>query len=88
MSDKLPLLTAKAFTVSYGTVDAVQGIDVEIGEGETVALLGANGAGKTSTLRALSRLIRSSGEVIFDGRDLAKMAPDAVARAGLIHVGI
>ena len=86
MSDKLPLLTAKGFTVSYGTVEAVQGIDIEIGEGETVALLGASGAGKTSTLRALSRLIRSSGEVIFDGRDLARMAPDAVARAGLIHV--
>ncbi|HLY84514.1 MAG TPA: ABC transporter ATP-binding protein [Acidimicrobiales bacterium] len=86
MSDKLPLLTATGFTVSYGTVDAVQGIDLEIGEGETVALLGANGAGKTSTLRALSRLIRSSGEVVFDGRDTAKMAPDAVARAGLIHV--
>jgi len=86
VSDKLPLLTATGFTVSYGTVDAVQGIDLEIGEGETVALLGANGAGKTSTLRALSRLIRSSGEVVFDGRDTAKMAPDAVARAGLIHV--
>jgi branched-chain amino acid transport system ATP-binding protein len=86
VSDKLPLLTATGFTVSYGTVEAVQGIDIKIGEGETVALLGANGAGKTSTLRALSRLIRSSGEVVFDGRDTAKMAPDAVARAGLIHV--
>ena len=69
MSDNMPLLTAKGFTVSYGTVDAVQGIDVEIGEGETVALLGANGAGKTSTLRALSRLIRSSGEVMVGSKD-------------------
>src|SRR5580693_8512098 len=80
------MLSIEQLGVSYGTTEAVRGIDLEVAAGEAVALLGPNGAGKTSTLRAISRLVHSSGEVRFDGRSLAGMPPDDVARLGLIHV--
>src|SRR6185369_3141203 len=54
--------------------------------GEAVALLGANGAGKTSTLRAISRLVPSDGTVQFDGADVTKLAPEELSRRGLVHV--
>ncbi len=81
-----PLLRASGLTVTYGLVAAVDAIDIEVGANEAVALLGANGAGKTSTLRALSGLVKSSGPITFDGTTISRKAPDAVARAGLIHV--
>jgi branched-chain amino acid transport system ATP-binding protein len=79
-------LRARGLTVHYGSVEAVKGIDLDVQPNETVALLGANGAGKTSTLRALSRLATSSGDVLFEGRDLTRFSPDAIARQGLIMV--
>jgi branched-chain amino acid transport system ATP-binding protein len=79
-------LRARGLTVHYGAVEAVKGIDFDVFPSETVALLGANGAGKTSTLRALSRLAAASGDVLFDGRDMSRMSPDAIARQGLIMV--
>jgi branched-chain amino acid transport system ATP-binding protein len=82
---ELPL-RARALTVSYGSVEAVKGIDLEVHNNETVALLGANGAGKTSTLRALSRLAVCSGDIHFEGRELTHYSPDAIARQGLIMV--
>jgi branched-chain amino acid transport system ATP-binding protein len=72
--------------VSYGQVEAVHGIDLEVGAGEAVSMLGANGAGKSSTLRALSRLIRSGGQIVFDGVDRRRASADGLARAGLVHV--
>jgi branched-chain amino acid transport system ATP-binding protein len=82
-----PLLSIRDLTVTYGTpTPAVDHLDLVVGEREAVALLGANGAGKTSTLRAISNLITSSGEVVFDGQDLAHTAPEKIARAGIIHV--
>jgi len=80
------VLSVDDLHVHYGTTHAVRGISFELGEGEAVALLGANGAGKTSTLRALSRLIASRGRMVFDGHDLNALAPEVVARRGLIHV--
>ncbi len=85
MSDPAPL-AVRGLTVEYGHVEAVKGIDLEVGPDETVALLGANGAGKTSTLRAVSQLIRSRGDIEFYGQDIRKVAPDGAARMGLIHV--
>jgi len=79
-------LRARGLTVHYGSVEAVRGIDLDVHPNETVCLLGANGAGKTSTLRALSRLATSSGDVLFEGRDLTHFSPDAIARQGLIQV--
>ena len=86
MSEPADLLDVRGLAVNYGTVEAVRGIDLRVGDGEAVALLGANGAGKSSTLRALSRLQRSAGEIRFADADISRSAPDAVARLGLIHV--
>jgi branched-chain amino acid transport system ATP-binding protein len=80
------MLRIEGLDVRYGTTHAVRGIDLTVGEGEAVALLGPNGAGKTSTLRAISRLAACTGSVLFEGRDLARVAPEDVARLGLIHV--
>jgi branched-chain amino acid transport system ATP-binding protein len=79
-------LAIRGLRVAYGNVEAVKGIDLDVGGDETVALLGANGAGKTSTLRAISQLIKSSGEIRFEDTDLTRLQPDAVARLGIIHV--
>jgi branched-chain amino acid transport system ATP-binding protein len=80
------VLDVRNLRVTYGTTVAVDGIDVRVGDGEIVALLGPNGGGKTSTLRAISRVVTSAGEVDFDGEPLSGLHPDAVARRGLVHV--
>jgi branched-chain amino acid transport system ATP-binding protein len=82
-----PLLRVRQLTVTYGTpTPAVDKLDFEVGEREAVALLGVNGAGKSSTLNAISNLVAHSGEVVFDGKDLSRTAPEKIARAGVIHV--
>jgi branched-chain amino acid transport system ATP-binding protein len=80
------MLVVEDLHVRYGTTHAVRGVSFSVGAGEAVALLGPNGAGKTSTLKAISRIAASSGRVVFDGQDLAHVAPERVARAGVIHV--
>jgi branched-chain amino acid transport system ATP-binding protein len=80
------VLEVDALDVRYGTTHAVRGISFSVAAGEAVALLGPNGAGKTSTLKALSRLVPSTGTVRFEGQDLHGVAPEVVARRGLIHV--
>lgn len=80
------MLDVRDLRVTYGTTLAVAGVDLEVARGEIVALLGPNGGGKTSTLRAISRVVASVGEVRFDGRTLAGKSADAVARQGLVHV--
>ena len=81
------LLSVRQLTVTYGTpTPAVDHLDIDVFEQEAVALLGANGAGKTSTLNAISNLIASSGTVEFDGESLARRKPEKIARAGIIHV--
>jgi branched-chain amino acid transport system ATP-binding protein len=81
------LLEARGIRTGYGRLPVVFNIDLEVGEGEIVALLGANGAGKTTTLRALSGLLPlMAGEVRLDGKSLGGAAPDKIARGGIIHV--
>ncbi len=81
------LLEVRDLTVSYGTpTHAVDRLDLEVGPGEAVALLGANGAGKSSTLLAVSGLVPATGSVRFDGRELLGRAPELIARAGIIQV--
>ncbi len=79
-----PLLEIRSFGVSYGAVEAVRGIDMTITEGEIVALLGTNGAGKSSTLNAIAGLVPvSAGRIIFDGNDITGRPPETLAAAGL-----
>lgn len=64
------LLTVKNIEVSYGSIQAIKGISFHVNKGEIVSLIGSNGAGKTSTLRAISGLVESKGTLQFDGRNL------------------
>jgi branched-chain amino acid transport system ATP-binding protein len=81
------VLSLTAISASYGSVPAVNNISIEVAEGEAVGLLGANGAGKSTTLRAISGLIRlTSGAVTFMGTNIASMAPYKVTELGIAHV--
>ena len=81
------LLEARGLRTGYGRLPVVFNIDLEVHEGEIVALLGANGAGKTTTLRALSGLLPlMAGEVRLDGRPLDGTPADKIARRGVVHV--
>ena len=82
-----PLLTLENFQVRYGAVDAVRGIDLEVGRGEVVALLGANGAGKSSTLNAVAGLVpRRGGRALFEGADITGRPAETMPVAGLTLV--
>lgn len=79
-----PLLFAHDLHVSYGAVKAVRGVNFEIRQGEIVAFLGANGAGKSSIMNAITGLVpTSSGQVTFEGRDITGAAPETLAPSGL-----
>ncbi len=80
------MLALDDVTLAYGPVVAVEGVSLTVEQGEIVTLIGANGAGKTTILRAVSRLIKPrKGSVAFMGRDLAGLTPDKVVRLGLAH---
>ncbi|MGB3744747.1 MAG: ABC transporter ATP-binding protein [Xanthobacteraceae bacterium] len=81
------MLTLSAVSARYGSVPAINDISISVGKGEAVGLLGANGAGKSTTLRAISGLIRTtSGSITFLGTDLAAMPPHKIAELGIAHV--
>ena len=79
-------LSVENLTVGYGDIQAVKGISFEVQAGEIFTLIGANGAGKTSTLRALSGMLRYGGTVRLNGRDLRGLAAEEIVVAGLAHV--
>ncbi|MDR3640545.1 MAG: ABC transporter ATP-binding protein [Humidesulfovibrio sp.] len=80
------MLELNAVTLAYGPVMAVREASLHVRQGEIVTLIGANGAGKTTILRAVSRLLDpKSGAIMFEGRDLRGVAPDRVVRLGLAH---
>ncbi|MCU1485937.1 MAG: high-affinity branched-chain amino acid transport ATP-binding proteinlivF protein [Actinomycetia bacterium] len=82
-----PLLTCEGLEVAYGPVQILFGIDLEVAEGEVVALLGTNGAGKSTLLRAVSQLVDPiAGTITFDGNDVTHAGPAAVTSAGVVHV--
>ena len=80
------ILSVENLTVAYGDIQAVKGISFEVHAGEIFTLIGANGAGKTSTLRALSGMIRHGGKIVLGGRDLRGLAAEDIVVAGLAHV--
>ena len=74
-------------SASYRQVPAIHDIDIQLGEGEAVGLLGANGAGKSTTLRAISGLVKlTSGRITFEGQDLTALSPYRIAELGIAHV--
>jgi branched-chain amino acid transport system ATP-binding protein len=81
------LLELRGVSVAYGKRRALEDVSLTVGAGEMVTLLGANGAGKSTALRAISGLVRpSAGRVLYDGRDVTTAAPDAIVAAGVGHV--
>ncbi len=81
------LLAVRDLRVKYGNVEVLHGINLDVREGEIVAILGANGAGKSTTLMAVSRIVKSSaGSIEFGGRALHRLKPHDVVREGVIQV--
>ncbi len=83
----MSLLEIKGLVARYGAADVLKGIDISVEEGEIVTLLGANGAGKSTTLRTLSGLVANvTGSIRFGGRDILGQKPEAIVRLGISHV--
>lgn len=86
MSANNIVLSVRDLKVAYGNITAVKGISFDVSEGEIVTLIGANGAGKSSTLRALSGVAPYTGQIIYRGQDLRRMPADKIVAAGLAQV--
>jgi len=81
------LLEVRDLRLHYGTVEAVKGVSLELNEGQIITLIGANGAGKSSILRAISGLQRpSSGEIRYRDKRVDRMAPEKIVNMGIVHV--
>src|SRR5215467_10479079 len=81
------LLTASNVETSYGPILAIRGVSFTVPAGRIVAILGANGAGKTTILKTVSGVMDpQKGTVVFDGHEIQRMDPDQVVRLGLSHV--
>ena len=81
------MLTLSGLSASYGSVPAISDVSIEVGEGEAVGLLGANGAGKSTTLRAISGLVRlTAGTITFSGTNVGLLPPYRVTDLGIAHV--
>lgn len=81
------LLSVKSIDVHYGKVRAVAGVSLDVDSAQVVTLIGSNGAGKSTTLRAISGLERpTAGEVWFDGERIDKLSPVEIVKRGIIHV--
>ena len=82
-----PLLEVRGLVASYGSTQVIHGIDLIVAPGQVVTLLGANGAGKTSTLRALCRLqVRTTGSIYFKGQRIDVQSTEQIAELGIGHV--
>ncbi|WP_313347143.1 ABC transporter ATP-binding protein [Sedimentibacter sp.] len=81
------MIKVENLTVKYGGIAAVRNISFEVEQGKIVALIGNNGAGKTSTLKTISGLISpSEGHIFFEGNEITGMKPHEIAKKGLIHI--
>ncbi len=83
----MSLLQVKDLQVHYGVIEALKGVSIQVDPGQIVTLIGANGAGKTSLLQAISGIVKKSGgEVIFQDKSIYKASPRAIVSAGLVQV--
>jgi branched-chain amino acid transport system ATP-binding protein len=81
------LLKVTDLSVHYGVIHALRGISFEVGAGEIISLIGSNGAGKSTTLHAISNIIKKTqGGVLFDGKDISALPPDEIVSLGLVQV--
>ncbi|MBR7793657.1 ABC transporter ATP-binding protein [Undibacterium sp. FT147W] len=82
-----PILSIQNLSVSYGHIRAVKNIQLELNAGEITALVGANGAGKSTSLLAVSGLIKANaGKILFDGEDLTTLSPHQIVQKGVVQV--
>jgi branched-chain amino acid transport system ATP-binding protein len=82
-----PLLEVSGLDFAYGDAQVLRGVSLTVGQGEIVTLVGANGAGKSTTLRNISRLVTPrKGSIVFDGRDLVKLSSHQVVELGVVQV--
>ena len=82
-----PLLKVENLVVNYGAIRALRGVSFEVAEGEIITLIGANGAGKSTTLHAISNIIKkTSGTVMFGDTNISAVPPDRIVAAGLVQV--
>ncbi|MEN6584799.1 MAG: ABC transporter ATP-binding protein [Sulfuricella sp.] len=80
------MLEVRGLSVSYGGIQAVKGIDLEVAAGELVCLIGANGAGKTTTLKALSRMLPAKGKILYQGQSISDLPVFELVRQGIALV--
>jgi branched-chain amino acid transport system ATP-binding protein len=80
------MLVVENLHVAYGAIKALHGVSLKVPQSSIVTLIGANGAGKSTTLRALSGLVKSTGSILYDGQPIAKLAPNQIVAQGLCHV--
>ena len=87
MAENEALLQAEDLNVYYGSIHAIHGVSFQVNRGELVTLIGANGAGKSTTLNTVSGLLRSrTGTLTFRGENIAAVAPHNIVRRGIVHV--
>ena len=83
----MAMLSVRDLQVNYGVIQAIQGISFEVNQGEVIALIGANGAGKTTILHTITGLIRAKeGTIEFEGSDITKTAGHKIVTMGMAHV--
>ena len=83
----MALLEIKDLEVNYGVIKAIKGVSFDVNEGEIIALIGANGAGKTTILHTIIGLIQAKkGSIVFDGKELTKTPPHKIVSMGMAHV--
>lgn len=83
----MPLIECKDLVVRYGEIEALHGLTIAVEAGEVVTLLGGNGAGKSTTLRSISGLVKPvSGDILFEGQSILGAGPEDIVRRGIAHV--
>jgi len=82
----MSLLELEDVRASYGHAEVLHGVTLTLPDNGATGILGANGAGKTTTLRAISGTVRTTGRILFEGKDISNLGPDRVARLGIAHV--
>ncbi len=80
------MLKIKGLHAYYGSIEALKGIDLEVPDGQIRCIIGANGAGKTTILKSISRMVKTMGSIQWDGKELTEISSAKVAKEGIIHV--